>query len=55
MSFESRIRVNAAQAYNSFYNASISSHCRKLARVQRKFEIVAGKMTLMYVGHTVNY
>ena len=41
-SFERRVGVNWQPLH-------------KLARVQLKFEIAAGNMTLMYMGHTVNH
>ena len=55
-SFESRVRVNSVKTYNSFYNANIGTELlHKLTRVQRKFEIAAGNMTLMYIDHTVTH
>ena len=63
MSFECRIRINAVKAYNRFNNASIGSHhvivsWRVLGTAQREFVSSRSEvkiMTLMYMGHTVNY
>ena len=61
MSFECRIRINALKAYDRFNNANIGSHhvsWSVLGTAQREFVSSRSEvkiMTLMYMGHTVNY
>ena len=61
MSFECRIQINAVKAYNRFNNASNGSHhvtWRLLGTAQREFVSSRSEVkivTLMYMGHTVNY